>query len=975
MSNHPFSAHPRLSPRWRSQLSRGARGSLALLALSGSLPMLGALQAQALPKGPQIERGKGTVTGDADRMTVRTNGRTVISWQNFNIEAGKLVDFQNDKAVLNYVRLGGGPSRIDGNMRATNPIILLNNQGITVGRTALISVPSLLLSTGSLLPDSIDKFIQGVNYGNGLNAPLISIQLSNGDGPIAIEGAIRSTNGGGIGLIAPSITIAPTATLFALGSRNAATGTDGVNIAVNGVDAKGSLWLGTTGLPLSAYTKPIAGMPGAALPTLPTGFGFTQVGGQPSPQRIELALQASYDLERVVIGSSGALPGQFDGLFFSPNFRVTDFYVYDGIEAVEEGHRQATVGGLRRTLVNVQTNQLIDDQLESTILGLLLPPGASLMAATDINLDANGQLLSGNLVITPPPTLSRDFVDQFGNGAFTLKIAGGQGSLEGSNGTKASYNPTTGQVSWVRSVQGPPITETVRVPGVAIAQGSTAAPTGLVQGQATTTQYIAREGYYYHGRTGTYAGTSACSGCRYMNPVTGQVSYWKGHFSSDSNGHQHFVQDPRGSSVVYAVGGQFYVTDAATFDPKTTPRTPPSGGTSFTPDTLQTITRPGPTTQVSYSEILPIRGNAPQTGGAAQSSWVRPTPPPSQILTPPLAVLAPTAAPPLPPYGIPEPTPPVPNPTPGVVTAAERPRFSGSNPVIQPQQGPGISGYAPYAEPSPTVPVPTPAPTLAPTPTQAVPTPRPSLVPQPTPSPPVEVPTARPTLAPTPTQAVPTPRPSLVPQPTPSAPVQVPTARPTAAPTPTQAVPTPGPGLIPQPTPSASVGSPTPRPTSPAGTTTGGGPTPTPGPGANTVGPTPQPPLVPMPTLPVPTTPRGERPTSGTVPAGTARQPVTLRPEISVPSPGAALQTPGLTLTYQVPRSVVEASIPGGIASRSRASLPDGRPLPAELDYDPTSQTFTVTNTELLPLPLDVMLRMPTRDGGEGSVTLTIGRP
>lgn len=92
-------------------MQRSSRGGLAALALSSSLPLLGPLQAEALPNGAKIERGNGTVSGDANRMTVRTNGRTVISWQTFNIEAGKLVDFQNDKAVLNYVRLGGAPVR------------------------------------------------------------------------------------------------------------------------------------------------------------------------------------------------------------------------------------------------------------------------------------------------------------------------------------------------------------------------------------------------------------------------------------------------------------------------------------------------------------------------------------------------------------------------------------------------------------------------------------------------------------------------------------------------------------------------------------------------------------------------------------------------------------------------------------------------------------------------------------------------
>ncbi len=80
-------------------------------------------------------------------------------------------------------------------------------------------------------------------------------------------------------------------------------------------------------------------------------------------------------------------------------------------------------------------------------------------------------------------------------------------------------------------------------------------------------------------------------------------------------------------------------------------------------------------------------------------------------------------------------------------------------------------------------------------------------------------------------------------------------------------------------------------------------------------------------------------------------------------------------MTYQVPRNLIEARIPGGLPERSQATLPDGRALPAEISYDPGSQTFTINDTQRLPLPVDVRLSMPTRSGGEGSFLLTIGQP
>ncbi|MFM7313707.1 MAG: hypothetical protein ACKO0M_11155 [Cyanobium sp.] len=89
----------------------------------------------------------------------------------------------------------------------------------------------------------------------------------------------------------------------------------------------------------------------------------------------------------------------------------------------------------------------------------------------------------------------------------------------------------------------------------------------------------------------------------------------------------------------------------------------------------------------------------------------------------------------------------------------------------------------------------------------------------------------------------------------------------------------------------------------------------------------------------------------------------------------AGLAPRGLTVTYAVPRELIQARVPGAEASRSRATLADGRPLPAELEYDPTSQTFTIRDTSRLPLPLDVRLTMPTIGGGQRSFVLTIGSP
>ncbi|MEA5443618.1 filamentous hemagglutinin N-terminal domain-containing protein, partial [Cyanobium gracile] len=781
------------------------------LAQSSAPPMA---RAQVLPTSPQqVGSGAHTVTTSGSTLTVTTPGRAVISWGSFNIGPGGTVDFQNQGAVLNYVRSGGGASRLDGVLRAINPVVLINNQGITVGSTALVSVPSILLTSGTLAAGAVEQFLSGSAYGPGLNAPLISIVMADGDGPIQVDGTIRSTNGGGIALVAPAVTLGPTGAIFTRGVRSAATGTDGVNTTVNGVVPEGSLWIGTTGLPTNTFT---------ASPGLPTGFGFIQISGRPSPQRATLSLQATYDLERFVISTSGAKAGQFNDLFFSPNFRAADFFVYDGIEAIEEGHRESTNGGsLKRRLTHTdaQGNLVAEERDEASVLGLTLPAGAVLLNADGVRVDqTSGKLTSGTLTVQPGSAAltNPDFVDQFGTGPLKVTIDGGASSVVGSNGVRAPYGPQTGLITWTRTIPGSPTTQMVAIPGgsFTIMQGLTNPGFTRPQEAGISQTFLRQEGGYFHGNHGTYAGTSPCPGCRYVNPVTGEVTYWRGHFTTDSNGRPQFTTAGNlpPTHVLYVVGGRTYVTDASSFNPQTTPKTPPTQ--VVRPPVYQQVTTPGTPTVVQLQQALPLAGQTAVPQGSGTSTWQRPTQVPQPTPAPTRAPLQqPLLTPTLAPTQVPQPTP---------------------APTRAPLQQPLLT---PTLAPS-QVPQPTPAPTRAPlrqpllTPTLA-----PSQVPQPTPAPtraPLQQPLLTPTLAPTqvpqptpaPTRAplrqpllTPTLAPTQVPQPTPAptrAPLQQPLLTPTLAPTqvpqptpaPTRAplrqpllTPTLAPSQVPQPTP------------------------------------------------------------------------------------------------------------------------------------------------------------------------------
>ena len=217
----------------------------------------------ALPQNGKITKGDvtGTIIDSANKLTIKTNKRSVIQWGSFNINQSEIVDFQNKGAVLNYVTPGGGASQISGALKALDTLILINNQGINVNNGAVINVPNLLLSTGSISDSALDAFIQGADA-KGTNVPLINIELKDSNGPININGSIQSLTNGDIGLLAPKINLGPDIKINSTGLRSATTGTDGVNVTVNGVEAEATLWIGTTGLPQTPET---------ASPGLPRG--------------------------------------------------------------------------------------------------------------------------------------------------------------------------------------------------------------------------------------------------------------------------------------------------------------------------------------------------------------------------------------------------------------------------------------------------------------------------------------------------------------------------------------------------------------------------------------------------------------------------------------------------------------------------------------------------------------------------------
>ncbi|WP_128113639.1 filamentous hemagglutinin N-terminal domain-containing protein [Polynucleobacter necessarius] len=153
----------------------------------------------ALPTGGKVVAGNATISqtqsATAATMNVnQTSQRAVINWDSFNVGKNAQVNFNQPNAnavTLNRVT-GPSASVINGAMRANGQVILVNENGVTFGRGAVVNAAGVVASTMNIA----DKdFMDGKSTYQG-----------NGTGKIVNKGTI-STNvaDGYIALLAPEV--------------------------------------------------------------------------------------------------------------------------------------------------------------------------------------------------------------------------------------------------------------------------------------------------------------------------------------------------------------------------------------------------------------------------------------------------------------------------------------------------------------------------------------------------------------------------------------------------------------------------------------------------------------------------------------------------------------------------------------------------------------------------------------------------
>ena len=161
--------------------------TLALLVMSAL--SLGASSVDAMPEGGVVRSGSGSVTQNGKEMTIRQDsGRMAMDWTGFSVGKDETVRFQQpgkDALALNRVT-GNQQSVIDGSLLSNGHVLLVNPNGVVIGKNASIDVGGLVASTAQVK----DNFMK--EFGNSTGAFSLG---GVSDGIIINEGTIKAEGG------------------------------------------------------------------------------------------------------------------------------------------------------------------------------------------------------------------------------------------------------------------------------------------------------------------------------------------------------------------------------------------------------------------------------------------------------------------------------------------------------------------------------------------------------------------------------------------------------------------------------------------------------------------------------------------------------------------------------------------------------------------------------------------------------------
>ncbi|MCZ5620954.1 filamentous hemagglutinin N-terminal domain-containing protein [Escherichia coli] len=175
---------------------RGVR-AMALSLLSGMIMMANPVTAANLPTGGQIVAGSGSIqTPSGNQMNIIQNSQNMVTnWNSFDIGKGNTVQFYqpNSSAVaLNRV-VGGGESKIMGNLKANGQVFLVNPNGVLFGKDASVSTSGFVASTRDIKNDDFMNRRYTFSGGQKAGAEIVN------------QGALTTNAGGYIVLAADKV--------------------------------------------------------------------------------------------------------------------------------------------------------------------------------------------------------------------------------------------------------------------------------------------------------------------------------------------------------------------------------------------------------------------------------------------------------------------------------------------------------------------------------------------------------------------------------------------------------------------------------------------------------------------------------------------------------------------------------------------------------------------------------------------------
>lgn len=195
--------------------------TLALLVMSAL--SLGASSVDAMPEGGVIRSGEGAVSQNGREMTIRQDsGRLAMDWTNFNVGKDETVRFQQpgkDALALNRVT-GNQQSIIDGSLLSNGHVLLVNPNGVVIGKNASIDVGGLVASTAHVKDNFMKEFgnstgsftLGGVSDGKIINEGTINAEgglVALHAAKVENSGTIKSNGGSVLMAAADTLTLTP----------------------------------------------------------------------------------------------------------------------------------------------------------------------------------------------------------------------------------------------------------------------------------------------------------------------------------------------------------------------------------------------------------------------------------------------------------------------------------------------------------------------------------------------------------------------------------------------------------------------------------------------------------------------------------------------------------------------------------------------------------------------------------------------